>query len=48
MTEMRDITTYSVKPFSLRGSVIRQMSCNFFSLSGLQCILAKPQKKSIL
>ena len=37
-----------VKPFSLRGSVIRQMSCNFFLCRGSQCILAKPQKKSIL
>ncbi len=56
MTEMRDITTYSViqrfhdavsvvKPFSLRGSVIRQISCNFFPLAGLAMHIGKTAEK---
>ena len=44
LTEMRDITTYSViQRFHDAPGVV-----NPFSLSGSQCILAKPQKKSIL
>ncbi len=44
LTEMRDITTYSViQRFHDVAGVVKP-----FSLSGLQCILAKPQKKSIL
>lgn len=56
MTEMRDITTYSViqrfhdaasvvKPFPLRGSVIRQISCNFFPLAGLAMHIGKTAEK---
>ena len=56
LTEMRDITTYSViqrfydavsvvKPFSLRGFVIRQMSCNFFPLAGLAMHIGKTAEK---
>ena len=42
--EMRDITTYSViQRFHDAPGVVKP-----FSLSGSQCILAKPQKKSIL
>ena len=44
LTEMRDITTYSViQRFHDAPGVVKS-----FSLSGSQCILAKPQKKSIL
>ena len=44
MTEMRDITTYSeIQRFHDAVSVVKP-----FPLSGSQCILAKPQKKSIL
>lgn len=58
MTEMRDITTYSViQRFHDAVSVVKPFFgwiCNVagvvkpFPLSGSQCILAKPQKKSIL